>query len=202
MRQWHDTKTGFAAGQFSRRQFLKATIAGAAVVAARSLGLPAFAAGAAKATAKARAVIQIWMWGGPSHLDTFDPKPDAGSDYTGPFAKPIATNVPGLRINELLPLLARQADKYSIVRSLTHGINGHETAAYLVQTGRPPGGRLSFPCAGAVVSLFKGRGAVRRGGDRGPGGVAPAAAGPPCRGRRGRPSARPASPPAPSPWSG
>ena len=102
------------------------------------------AAGAAladAAKAKAKAVIQIWMWGGPSHLDTFDPKPEAGHDYCGPLNKPIATNVDGIRIGELLPLLAKQADKYSIIRSMTHGNNGHETAAYMVQTGRPPGGR-------------------------------------------------------------
>ena len=78
------------------------------------------------------------MWGGPSHLDTFDPKPDAGRDYCGPLDKPIATNVDGIRIGELLPLLAKQADKYSIIRSMTHGNNGHETAAYIVQTGRQP----------------------------------------------------------------
>src|ERR1035438_7886165 len=57
--------------------------------------------------AKAKAVIQIWMWGGPSHLDTFDPKPEAGSDYSGPLDKPIATNVDGVRICELMPLLAK-----------------------------------------------------------------------------------------------
>src|SRR5690348_16709210 len=61
---------------------------------------------------KAKSVIQIWMWGGPAHLDTFDPKPEAGNDYTGPFTAPIETNVSGIRINELLPLLAKQADKY------------------------------------------------------------------------------------------
>jgi hypothetical protein len=105
--------------------------------------------------AKAKAVIQIWMWGGPSHLDTFDPKPDAGYDYCGPLNKPIATNVDGIRIGELLPLLAQQADKYSIIRSMTHGINSHETASYITQTGHEPG-RLVFPCVGAVVSLFKG----------------------------------------------
>ena len=71
--------------------------------------------------AKAKAVIQIWMWGGASHLDTFDPKPEAGNDYCGPLNKPIATNVDGIRIGELLPLLAKQADKYSIIRSMTHG---------------------------------------------------------------------------------
>ena len=112
---------------------------------------------------KARAVIQIWMWGGPAHLDTFDPKPDAGDDYTGPLKSPIATNVDGIRIGELLPLLARQADKYSIIRSMTHGVNAHETASYMVQTGRKPGGRDVYPCVGAVVSLFKGYGAGYQG---------------------------------------
>ena len=112
--------------------------------------------GARRPKAKAKSVIQIWMWGGPSHLDTFDPKPEAGYDYCGPLDKPIATNVDGIRICELMPLLAKQADKYSIIRSMTHGINAHETASYMVQTARAPGGRDVYPCAGAVVSLFKG----------------------------------------------
>src|SRR5690242_2704734 len=99
--------------------------------------LPAMAAAR---PAKAKSVIQIWMWGGPAHLDTFDPKPDAGQEYSGPLA-PIETNVSGIRISELLPLLAKQADKYSIIRSMTHGVNAHETASYMVQTGRPSGGR-------------------------------------------------------------
>jgi hypothetical protein len=113
------------------------------------------ASGAAQA-ARARSVIQIWMWGGPSHLDTFDPKPDAGYDYCGPFSRPIPGNVDGIVVGELLPLLAAQADKYSIVRGMTHGINAHETAAYTVQTGRKSGDHQVFPSAGAVVSLFKG----------------------------------------------
>jgi hypothetical protein len=64
--------------------------------------------------------------------------------------------MPGIKICELLPLLAKQADKYSIIRSMTHDNNAHETAAYIVQTGRMPGGRLVYPSVGAVVSLFKG----------------------------------------------
>lgn len=104
---------------------------------------------------RAKSIIQIWMWGGPCHVDTFDPKPDAGRDYCGPLDKPIATNVDGVRIGQLLPMLARQADKYSIIRSMTHGVNGHETASYRVQTGHEPG-RLVYPSVGAVVSLFKG----------------------------------------------
>lgn len=107
-------------------------------------------------SARAKAFIQIWLWGGACHLDTFDPKSEAGNDYCGPFKTPIATNVPGIRICELLPLLARQADKYSLIRSMTHGVNAHETAAYMVQTGRMPGGRDVYPGVGAVVSLFKG----------------------------------------------
>jgi hypothetical protein len=105
---------------------------------------------------KARSVIQIWMWGGPPHIDTFDPKPEAGSDYTGPLDKPIKTNVDGIRINELLPQLANQADKYTIIRSMTHGVFAHETASYVVQTGRAAGDREVFPACGAVVSLYRG----------------------------------------------
>ncbi len=113
--------------------------------------------------AKAKSVIQIWLWGGACHIDTFDPKPDAGADYCGPLKNAIPTNVSGIRIGEPLPLLAQQADKYSLIRGMTHGINGHETASYMVQTSRQPGGRDVFPCAGAVVSLFKGHDAGYQG---------------------------------------
>jgi hypothetical protein len=68
----------------------------------------------------------------------------------------LSTNVAGIQIGELFPLLAKQADKYSLIRSMTHGSNAHETAAYMVQTGRASGGRDVFPGVGAVVSLFKG----------------------------------------------
>lgn len=105
--------------------------------------------------AKAKAVIQIWLAGGPTHIDTFDPKPEAGSDYTGPLCSTAKTNVEGIQIGELMPETAKIADKYSLVRSFTHGVNGHETASYLTQTGRMPG-RLVYPAAGAVVAAFKG----------------------------------------------
>ena len=108
-------------------------------------------------TVRAKAVIQIWMWGGPPHLDTFDPKPAAGNDYAGPLGRPIETNVSGVRIGELLPLLAKQADKYSLIRSMTHGSNAHETAAYMTQTGRKAGEAVVYPGAGSVVSYFQTR---------------------------------------------
>ena len=96
------------------------------------------------------------MWGGPSHLDTFDPKPAAGYDYCGPLNKPIQTNVDGIIIGELLPLLAKQADKYSIIRSMTHGINAPRNGRLHGSDRAKPGGRDVFPCVGAVVSLFRG----------------------------------------------
>jgi uncharacterized protein (DUF1501 family) len=141
----------------SRREAIHRTLLGATgLVLGHHLTLRTLAA-ASSATAKAKSVIQIWMWGGPSHLDTWDPKPEAGNDYCGPLNKPIATTLDGVRICELMPLLAKQADKYAIIRSMTHGNNGHETASYMVQTARTQGGREGvFPCAGAVVSLFKG----------------------------------------------
>ena len=141
----------------TRREAIRTGLAG---VAGLSL-LPSDLLHAVPATAptiiqpRAKAVIQIWMWGGPPHLDTFDPKPDAGYDYCGPYKSPIGTNVSGIQIGEKLPMLAQQADKYSIIRSMTHGSNGHETASYMVQTGHHPG-RLVYPCVGAVVSKFKG----------------------------------------------
>jgi hypothetical protein len=95
----------------SRREAVQRTLLGAAgLLLGEHLSLRALAAPPA-AKAKAKAVIQIWMWGGPCHLDTWDPKPEAGNDYCGPLNKPIATNVDGLRICELMPLLAKQADK-------------------------------------------------------------------------------------------
>jgi len=104
---------------------------------------------------KAKSVIQVFLWGGMSHIDTWDPKPDAGSDYMGEFKTAIPTNVDGIQIGELFPKLARQADKYSLIRGMTHRNNGHETAAYLMQTAHTPGERLSYPSVGAVFALFK-----------------------------------------------
>ncbi len=105
--------------------------------------------------AKAKSVIQIFLWGGMSHIDTWDPKPDAGREYMGDLTRAIPTNVDGIRLGELFPSLAKQADKYSLIRSMTHRNNGHETAAYLVQTAHAPGERLAYPSVGAVFAHFK-----------------------------------------------
>ena len=140
----------------NRREMLREGFFGAAGVLLASRLASATNVVPAPAPAKAKSVIQIWMWGGPAHLDTFDPKPEAGENYCGPLNSPIETNVKGIRICELLPLLAKQADKYSLIRSMTHGLYAHETASYTVQTGRIAGGHDVYPGVGAVVSLFKG----------------------------------------------
>jgi hypothetical protein len=106
--------------------------------------------------AKAKSVIQLWQGGGPSHLDTFDPKPEAGSDYCGPLKTPLETNVAGIRIGELMPLMAKQADKFSPIRSFTHPDFGHETGTYTVITGTVPSPELVYPSMGAVVALKRG----------------------------------------------
>ena len=146
------------ASGISRREALRRGLVGAGgLMLAGGLGGGAGAAVSAKATAKvkAKSVIQVFLWGGMSHIDTWDPKPDAGREYMGEFAKAIPTNVDGFQIGELFPLLAKQADKFSLIRSMTHRNNGHETAAYLMQTGHMPGERLAYPSVGAVFSLFK-----------------------------------------------
>jgi len=168
MRKAEAKSSGAAAADkaISRRRFLKGgLLAGTCALAGPQALVSALSAAAtpANVTGKAKSVIQIWMWGGPAHLDTFDPKPGIGSDYCGPFDKPIATNVEGILVGQMLPLLAQQADKYAILRSMTHGINSHETASYMVQTGHKPGGRIVYPSVGAVVSYFKGHRAGYKG---------------------------------------
>ncbi len=104
---------------------------------------------------KAKSVIQVFLWGGMSHIDSWDPKPDAGRDYMGDLPGVIDTNVDGIQVGQLFPELAKQADKYSLIRSMTHGINGHETAAYYMQTGHTREERLAYPSVGAVFARFK-----------------------------------------------
>lgn len=81
-----------------------------------------------------KAVILVWLRGGCSHLDTFDPKPDAPSEFRGPFA-PIATKVPGIQISELLPQLAAVSDRYTLLRSVAHTGGGHPAGSLQVLAG-------------------------------------------------------------------
>ena len=138
----------------ARRQFLQA-----GALSLFGLGLPEFLQArtlAAPARPKARACILLFMWGGPAHQDTWDPKPLAPVEYRGEF-KPMPTAVPGLQICEHLPRLARRADSLAVIRSMTHPDVDHTTATHFLLTGRGVprrGGPLSedWPGYGAVVS--------------------------------------------------
>src|SRR5260370_1988941 len=81
-------------------------------------------------------VILFWANGGPSHLDTFDLKPEAAAEIRGPF-RPIRTNVPGLHITERLPTLAKMADKFALIRSLHHNRAEHSGGTNRFLTGYP-----------------------------------------------------------------
>ena len=144
--------------RISRREAIRRGIAGATTLAvAGHLGSEDLLAAESEKAAKAKSVIQIFLWGGMSHNDTWDPKPESGREYMGELMETVPTNVSGIRLGNLFPQLAKQADKFSLIRSMTHRNNGHETAAYLMQTGHPPGQRISYPSVGAVFELAKSR---------------------------------------------
>jgi len=115
----------------SRRDFLR--VGGLAML---GLSLPTLLAAEAQAEAKrqGKSCLMLWMMGGPSHLETFDPKPDAPTAIKGPWGA-IDTNVPGIRFSEHLPKLARMADKLCLVRSVHHPMSQHNSAAYQMMTG-------------------------------------------------------------------
>lgn len=98
--------------------------------------LRAEAVGRMAGRGKAKAVILIFNAGAPSHIDLWDPKPDAPDSVRGPF-QPIATNVNGIRVSELIPRLAQRADRYSIIRTVHHTHGGHNAGMYWSIVGRP-----------------------------------------------------------------
>jgi hypothetical protein len=124
-------------------------------LAALGLGLPEFfrlrAAAGELQPARAKKCILLWLDGGPSHLETFDLKPDAPAEVRGPF-QPIATNVAGIQICELLPHTARICDKLCIVRSMTSPLGEHGLANRYLLTGYKPSPVLEYPSFGSVVA--------------------------------------------------
>jgi hypothetical protein len=100
---------------------------------------------------RAKAAIFVRLGGGPSHMDTFDLKPDAPDTHRGEF-KPIATNADGVQICEHLPMLAKCADKFAVLRGVSHTLAAHELGTLYMGTGNRPIASLSFPTFGAVVS--------------------------------------------------
>jgi uncharacterized protein DUF1501 len=158
---------------YSRREFLRVGATGLA-----GLSLPQFFALKARAAASAfegskgygaaKSVILLFLQGGPSHLDIWDPKPEAPSNIRGEF-KPIKTNLDGIQLSETMPLLAKQMDKATLIRSMSYtpeGLFNHTAAIYQMLTGYPPdkvspSGQLEppsphdFPTMGSQVAKLK-----------------------------------------------
>jgi uncharacterized protein (DUF1501 family) len=144
----------------TRRDFLRAGALAAGTVGLSLADLTQLQA--APGRSKDINCILLFLVGGPSHLDTWDLKPDAPSEVRGPF-RPIRTNVPGIQICEHFPLMATMADRYAIVRSVHHREAPiHETGHQLMQTGRLFRAGPEYPHYGAVLSRLRGPRAAGR----------------------------------------
>jgi hypothetical protein len=137
----------------SRRNFLRVGVLGAL-----GLSLPDLLRARARAADPRRgdvACILLWLQGGISHIDSFDPKPEAPNEIRGEFGS-IATNVPGISVCDPLPMLAMQQDKYAILRSLNPKNGSHGVADAYVMSGHPFSPALTYPAYGAVVARERG----------------------------------------------
>ena len=146
-------------GPNSRREFLRA-----GALAMGGLSLPQILAAREQTGQKQldTSVILFWMWGGPSQLETWDMKPQAPSEYRGPFS-PIATSVPGIEICELFPQQAKSAHRYSVIRSLHHEMASHNDGSIELLTGKTPlqadptsTAKSTHPDLGMIASRVRG----------------------------------------------
>jgi hypothetical protein len=134
--------------RLSRRDWLRLSTAGV-VGCSMSGWLERLAADTATHPERRRACILLWMNGGPSQMETFDPKP--GNPNGGP-TKEIQTSVPGIKIAENLPKVAKHMDSMAIFRSMSTKEGDHDRAAFYLRTGYRPGGPIAFPSLGACIS--------------------------------------------------
>ncbi|MBI3411315.1 MAG: DUF1501 domain-containing protein, partial [Planctomycetes bacterium] len=141
----------FLGGRRTRRQLLQAGGLGML-----GLALPEFLWAGDSSTSRRgaeKSCIFIVQYGGASHIDSIDPKPDAVDGIRGPY-RPIATRVPGLHFSEMLPRLAALADSYCVLHSLSHGRNDHDGGMHVCLTGKSqPQDRT--PCFGTVVARLQ-----------------------------------------------
>jgi hypothetical protein len=144
----------------TRRDILQA--AGAGLLGLSLPKLLAAEAVSGERTARAKSVIFLFLFGGPSQLETFDMKPEAPDNIRGPF-KPTACRTPGLLICDRLPLLAQRSDRFGVIRTMSHSYNDHSGGGHYLQTGKrwhiPIGGGFNFtakdhPSMGSVVEYL------------------------------------------------
>ncbi|MFT5301290.1 MAG: hypothetical protein ACI87E_000551 [Mariniblastus sp.] len=135
----------------TRRDAVKAGVLGTTAGLTMGNFLKLADAGHVSPQAATKSAIFIELPGGPSHIDTFDLKPNAASEFRGAF-NPIKTNVPGIEICEHLPNLAKCADKFSILRGVSHSLGAHPLGQQFVFTGNRPNPSLDYPAYGSVVA--------------------------------------------------
>jgi hypothetical protein len=148
----------------TRREILQVGYTGLVGVGLSSLVPSARSVAGDGVTPRARSVVLVFLTGAPSHIDTLDPKPDAPAEVRGSF-QPIQTSAPGIAVCEQLPLLAARADRFAIVRSMTHGLPSHEHATHFMLTGidrAPPGSthmasRYDWPCYASSLAAARPR---------------------------------------------
>ncbi len=149
-------KAGFSCQGMNRRTALQAGMLGALGFSSAEL-LQLRASGLASRNNKS--VILIWLDGGPSHMETYDPKPEAPKEYRGPWMD-MPTNVPGIRFSEMLPQQAKHADKMCVLRSVHHSTGDHFAGAHWMLTGRlgstSANKKQQYPSVGSCVSRVKG----------------------------------------------
>ncbi len=146
-------------GPVSRREFLK--VGSLALGGLGSLGVAPWHLAAAQGQSKPEtSVILVWLPGGPQHMETYDLKPDAPAEYRGEF-RPIQTVVPGIQVSEHLPLHAKVADRFTLIRSISHGFSDHGGGHKRFLTGRKPRSPVGFGndhlMVGAMVSKVRGQ---------------------------------------------
>jgi Protein of unknown function (DUF1501) len=145
-------------GTVDRRAFVRSGLVGLSSLGlADLLALESQVGAAGRTIASNKALLVVWLWGGPSHMETFDLKPLAPAEYRGEF-RPIATNVPGIEISEHLPLLAARADKFALIRSCHHDSPSHVNSTHTMLTSYPgelaeaPPFRPKYPDVWAVTN--------------------------------------------------
>src|SRR5688572_13533393 len=148
--------------RMSRRMALQAGTLGAFGLTLPALLAAQAQAAAAGSRARAKSVILLFNFGGPSHLESFDCKPEGSEHSRGEF-KPIPSSVPGTQVCELLPNMAKMAHEYAIIRSMTHSMGNHNAAGYTTLSGFPPAKddiNLRdtpdlMPAYGSVINMFR-----------------------------------------------
>src|SRR5688572_29786794 len=140
----------------ARRKFL-ATAAAASAASVTLSGWLRRLAAAAPGGPRPKSCILLWMAGGPSHIDTFDPKPDAPADIRGEF-RPIETSIPGIRISEHFPRFAKLMKHAALLRGISTLESDHKLATYHLHTGyQNRGGAVAFPSLGSLVAKELGK---------------------------------------------